>query len=197
MLLGLIGKVSLFELLYRIDCDLSRAAQEQGCPACGGRLHQAFYKRKPRGSPVEVPEEYSVRMSLCCGEEGCRRRALPASVLFLGRRVYWGAVVWLVTTLRQQRTAGASARQLKRLLGVSHRTLSRWMRWFREVFSATTAWRRCRGRVSAEVTDDELPASLVSQAVAVAETAERGLARCLALLASGSWPFVLSAVFDA
>ena len=38
-----------------------------------------------------------MRLSFCCGREGCRRRVLPPSVLFWGRRVYWAAVVLVVT----------------------------------------------------------------------------------------------------
>lgn len=185
MLLGVIGKVSLFHLLYTIDVDLAEGVRAAGCP-CGGPLHAAHYGRKPRGGPVEIPDEYCRRMSLCCGREGCRRRALPRSVLFMGRRVYWGAVVLVVTALRQQRATGTSAAKLKRMFGVSHRTLLRWMAYFRDVFPATPRWKQCRGRVGLAVGNRELPASLVTYVVDAAGEAQTGLVTCLSLLAGST-----------
>jgi hypothetical protein len=44
-------------------------------------------------------ESFDRRFSLCCGREGCRRRATPPSVRFLGRRVYVGAVVIVASVL--------------------------------------------------------------------------------------------------
>ncbi|MHB1829616.1 MAG: hypothetical protein ACYCV6_18355, partial [Steroidobacteraceae bacterium] len=40
----------------------------------------------PRGCPPSVLEEYSRRLSFTCGR--CEKRTTPASVRFLGRRVY-------------------------------------------------------------------------------------------------------------
>ncbi len=57
----------------------------KGCPGCEGPLHRGDYERKPRGALVAAASEaFRVRHSLCCG--WCRRRALPPSVRFLGRR---------------------------------------------------------------------------------------------------------------
>lgn len=185
MLLEVVQKVSLYELLYRIDLDLCAEQRQKGCPHCGGPLHRAFYGRKPRGGPAGLPEEYCIRMGLSCGRPGCRGRTLPASCLFMGRRVYWGAVVLVVTALRQQRHAGASARKLLDLFEVSHKTLVRWMRYFREIFPSTAWWQRLRGRVSANVGNQALPASLLEHFMADGRDPGRGVIRCLDFLAVG------------
>ena len=59
------------------------------------------------GSP-QPAEAFGRRFSLCCGREGCRHRATPPSVRFLGRRVYVGAVV-IVASAIALTTIAASA----------------------------------------------------------------------------------------
>jgi hypothetical protein len=51
-------------------------------------------------------------MSLCCGAQGCRRRVLPPSVLFLDRRVYFAPVMLVITALRQGRDRGYTVEKL-------------------------------------------------------------------------------------
>ena len=155
MLLELLQKANLFHLLHQIDLDFSEQHRRQGCPYCGGPLHRASYERKPRGGPETIPEAFCIRLSLCCGRRDCRRRSLPPSCLFMGRRVYWGAVVLVVITLRQQRCSGASASKLRNLLDISHKTLVRWMRYFREAFPTSSQWQRLRGLVPATVGNSE------------------------------------------
>jgi len=113
----------LYDVLHAIDVDLAKLTRRARCPSCGGPLHWATYERKPRGGPEKLPDEYLVRLGLCCGRPDCRRRVLPASTLFMGRRVYWGGVVLVVLALRQQRPDGYSARRLRELCGVSRKTL--------------------------------------------------------------------------
>lgn len=116
-------------------------------PYCGGVLHAAFYLRKPRGGPADLPEEYSIRLSLCCGCEGCRKRTLPPSVLFMERRVYWGGVILVLVALRAGRSEGYTAARLCRMYGVTRITLIRWLRYFHEIFPTTTARRLLQGRL--------------------------------------------------
>jgi hypothetical protein len=101
---SILTDASLYELLLRLDEDLAAEARQRGCP-CHGRLHSARYRRKPRGVPERLQEEYSVRQSFCCEKEGCRKRTTPPSFRFLSRRVYVGAVVVLLTALRHGATA--------------------------------------------------------------------------------------------
>ncbi len=152
----------LFELLFAVDQDLAATARAAGCPACGGRLHSARYPRKPRGGPADLGPEYDWRFSFCCAAEGCRRRATPPSVRFLGRRVYLGAVVVLVTAME----AGITPRRAQRLhesLGVTVRTLKRWRAWWLTTFVATAFWRAVHGRFMPSVPVETLPASLLER----------------------------------
>ena len=153
-----LAPASLFKLLFRIDVALAAEVQAAGCPHCAGPLHQARYVRKPRGGP-ELPEEYCIRHGLCCGH--CRRRTLPPSVLFLGRKVYWGATVVGVAALRQRDPRSWSAAKLKAVLGVWWTTVKRWLRWWREDFPSSRAWRSFRGRVGPQLRDDDLPACVL------------------------------------
>ena len=184
MLPELLQKASLFSLLHRIDMDLARKHQQNGCPYCGGPLHQANYPRKPRGGPDDIPEDCLLRLSLCCSREGCRRRSLPPSTRFMGRLVYWGCVILVVMTLRQDRADGVSANKLRRLLGVTRKTLNRWTAYFRDVFPRSAQWQRLRGRVSSWVRDNELPGALLRFFLLNRESPEKGLIACLYSLAT-------------
>jgi hypothetical protein len=184
MLSELLQKASLFHLLYLIDSDLAACKRQQGCPYCGGALHQANYRRKPRGGP-QIPDEYCIRQSLCCGREGCRRRCAPESCLFMGRRVYWRCVVLVVMALRQRKPAGASSGQLVRMFEISRKTLARWFDYFREAFAQSLEWQRARGRLSSLVTNDRLPGSLLEHCIQSSPDALNGLVSCCRLLASG------------
>ncbi len=113
----------LFQLLEKVDADLVVEARSKGCLLCGGKLHRSDYDRKPRGGP-----QWELRFSLCCAKEGCRRRHTPPSVRFMGRRVYAGLVVVLVSAMIH----GLKPERMKLLreaLGIDRRTLERWRQW--------------------------------------------------------------------
>ena len=172
-------------MLHRIDIELSEDVRVLGCPHCGGPLHKANYQRKPRGGPSNLSERYYERQSLCCGRKGCRRRVLPPSCVFKGRRVYFGAVILIVIFLNQQRTTGYTAEKLRELFGVAPRTLSRWLSYFRDEFPRSPSWRRLRGRVSISVSNHELPSSIVCHFFDCYFSKAGGLAACLCFLAVG------------
>jgi hypothetical protein len=111
-----------------------------------------------------LPEGYDRRHSFCCAEEGCRRRTTPPSLRFLGRKVYLGAVVTLVTAMRHGVTARRAA-ELRRAVGVSRETLARWRTWWTEAFVSTPFWQTARGLLSSPVSVGELPASLLERFV--------------------------------
>ena len=185
MLLDLVSRITLFNLLRRIDEDLAAAVKAQRCPQCGARLDYARYRRKPRGGPDDIPEECCVRMSLCCSRKGCRSRSLPPSTLFFGRRVYWSVVLFVVVTLRQQRTEGYSIANLCRRFGVARSTVVRWMAYFREEFPTTPWWQRLRGQVGTQVRNERLPGQLLAHFVAVHGDGEAGIVAFLRFLATG------------
>ena len=89
-----------FDGLTAFDAGITAKVAAEGCRHCGGPLHRGDYGRKPRGGLLGVAGESLLRrFSLCCGREGCRRRATPPSVRFLGRRVYLGGVVILASVI--------------------------------------------------------------------------------------------------
>lgn len=147
------SREALWKVLTKIDGELARQAQTQGC-GCGGTLHRANFPRKVRGLEVEAKRD-----SFCCAKEGCRRRTTPASVRFLGRRVYAGFIVVLLTALRHGITAGR-LRVLQEHLGVDGRTLARWRRWWTGQFVASEPWRTARGRFVPPPDESTLPGSL-------------------------------------
>jgi hypothetical protein len=157
-----------FAFLRDVDDDLAREAREEGCAECGGVLHSARYWRKPR-APCDLGDAFGQRRSFCCAEEGCRRRRTPASVRFLGRKVYVAAVVVLATAMQH----GAKARrvsELHALLGIGRRTLLRWRSWWQAIFAASPAWRAKRGLLgSPAVSAASLPLSLLERFVGDAE----------------------------
>ena len=153
---------SLYENLLKIDLDLAASTRAGGCAACGGRLHSARFPRKPRGGPDDLGPEYEWRLSFCCATDGCRQRATPASVRFLGRRVYLGAVVLLVTAMTHGVTPRRAA-ELRELLGVKRRTLERWRSWWRGVFVASPFWRSVVGRFMPPLAVGALPGSLLER----------------------------------
>jgi hypothetical protein len=172
---SLLWDSSFFALLLRFDQDLALQTRHGGCPLCGGALHSARYKRKPRGGPEGLGEEYRVRQSFCCAVEGCRRRVTPPSLLFLGRKVFFGVWVLLLPVLRQGPTPQRLSR-LEEVFGVSRRTLLRWRRWWRQGVARSRFWQARCGDWSTPVAPETLPGSLVAGFSHLATAGERVLA---------------------
>lgn len=184
--LDLVGRVTLFRALYAVDQEVADAERLKRCPVdgCGGPLHWATYERNPRGDEAaDLPEECRHRLGLCCG--WCRKRVLPPSTLFFGRRVYWGCAVMLVTAAARGLEPCTIA-ELCRRFGVSRRTVKRWVRFFEVLFPASHQWQRLRGRVGVQVRDDDLPRGLLAWFFESATPAEEGLVGCLTVLAQAS-----------
>jgi len=161
-LLKLIDGATFYHVLERIDAELADTTRQAGCQRCAGALHKAYYPRKPRGGPRSLPTSYYKRASYCCGVEGCRTRATPPSVRFLGRRVYLGAVVVLASAL-QHGVSAFRERRLKELFGASRQTLLRWRTWWLEAFPVSRFWQSLRGRFMPAVDEAVLPRSLVER----------------------------------
>jgi hypothetical protein len=145
--------------LLAIDRDLAETACKNGC-SCGGRLHQANYLRKPRGTPVQLPEPLLLRLSFCCDRDGCRKRVTPPSVRFLGRKVYLGAIVILISAM-QQGPSPRRVRELSARFSADRRTIARWQVFWREHFPQTHFWKIARARLVPAVEIVSLPYSLV------------------------------------
>jgi hypothetical protein len=147
---------AFFRLLTQIDTELAAESRQARCPKCTGPLHVADFPRKPRGCPASVREEYSSRLSFTCGR--CDARTTPASVRFLGRRVYVAVALMLVS-----RPASGAARALEERLSVSARTLRRWRTWWQRDLQRTAFWQSVRERFVPPVAADALPRSLLAR----------------------------------
>lgn len=149
----------LHRLLAEIDRDLAEKVRAAGCLVCrAGKLHSARYKRKPRSGQKRCLEVH--RDSFCCDQDGCRKRHTPPSVRFLGRRVYWGVVVVLVSAAHHGITP-KRMRILREALGIDRRTLERWRQWWLESFVQSPYWRWARAAFMPSLCEQSLPLNLV------------------------------------
>jgi hypothetical protein len=162
----LLADARFHELLLAFDRDLAAKARADGCP-CGGVLHAAPFPRKPRGLSAGLSRKHERRASFCCALRDCRQRKTPPSFRFLGRKVYVGAVVVIVSAMRQGATA---ARQLSELCGANRRTIARWRAWWRSTFTASPFWRVTAAVFMPPVAEACLPASLLERFMGDAET---------------------------
>jgi hypothetical protein len=146
-------------VLLRIDQELAAHTQAQGCQHCGGKLHSAQYPRKPRGWP-SGEASVATRLSFCC--ETCRRRTTPASVRYLGRRVYSAAAMLLWSAAWGRRRHDVHS-MLRQALVVPQRTLERWQSWWRMAFPKTPFWGAARAHFMPVIDDRSLPGTLMER----------------------------------
>jgi hypothetical protein len=82
------------------------------------------------------------------------------SVRFLGRKVYGGIVVVLVSAmmhgLREDRV-----KRLRQVLGMDRRTLQHWREWWTRTFTQGRLWRAAQGRFRHPIVEERLPLGLV------------------------------------
>lgn len=172
-----------FAALAEVDGRIARAVAAEGCPSCGGPLHQGNYVRKPRGGALaRAGEAFTLRHSLCCGRRGCRKRALPPSLRFLGRRVYLELVVVVASAHAQ---VAATLRRAREATQVPEWTLRRWSTWWTQLLPQAPWWAQLRARFVPPPPDDaDLPRGLVerlrTEASAAGGKVTWRLARCLA-----------------
>jgi len=148
-----------FAALEREDLEITERVAAARCPICMGRLDRSDYDRKPRGALI-APEGEGVllRFSLCCAREGCRKRATPPSLRFLGRRVYLGVVVIVAAIVAQ----AIEVAQAQRVTGVPARTAQRWLGWWCGPFVTTEVFVAVCARLVG-VAVDALPTSIVEK----------------------------------
>jgi hypothetical protein len=172
-----------YELLLGFDRQIADAAHAGPCRECRSKLHWGSFDRKPRGVPAGLGREHTRRFSLCCSRDGCRSRETPGSLRFLGRKVYLGAMVVLISAM-QSGLNPARIRRLKELVGVSRRTVLRWRDWWRTVFTMSQFWRAHRG-LAPTARDADLPASLLQSFAGVIERQLISLLHFLAPVTTG------------
>jgi hypothetical protein len=133
----------------------------EGCSRCGGRLDRADYPRKPRGAEIDPEgEQWNRRLSLCCCEDGCRRRSTPPSARFLGRKVYLGIVVAIAPAVLQQSCDVGFTRAAT---GVPARTTARWRSWWKTSFAETAFFLVARGFLREPISASLLPLMLLDR----------------------------------
>lgn len=152
-----LAQSGLHHFLREVDSDFAEKVRQGGCLHCAGKLHRADYKRKPRSGSKQGEDLY--RDSFCCDQDGCRKRHTPPSVRFLGRRVYWGIVVVLVSAVRHGLNP-ERMRILREALGIDRRTVERWREWWLETFVRTSFWKLARARFMPPICEKSLPLSL-------------------------------------
>ena len=174
-----------FEKLEREDEEIARRVAAGGCPVCDGPLHRSDYDRKPRGGLVaRAGEVFVKRFSLCCGREGCRKRATPPSLRFLGRRVYLGAVVILASVVAHVLSAAA---EIRAKTAVPVRTTRRWLAWWMGPFLCTEVFVVIRARLI-EVDEAALPSSILERLPGTKAEQMRLLVELLAPITTSSVP---------
>ena len=187
MHMNLLRNPVFFSFLFQLDRNLAEEARHKGCPVCGGPLHWANYERSPRGGVVGDNQEHTVRLSLCCGREGCRKRLTPPSVRFLGRKVYAGAVVVLVSAMSQGITP-TRAEKIYQLFGVSSQTLLRWRKWWLNDFANSRFWKGNKGLLNSPLYPVEMPLSLLARFIGTLPDRLVALLRFLSPISSASAP---------
>jgi len=177
---------SFYQFLFQVDEQIADEAQAAGCPYCGGVLHSARYPRKPRGLREVLDEHYATRLSFRCA--ACRRRTTPPSVRFLGRKVYLGVVVVLVTALAHGLTPRRRAFLIEQL-DLWPQTIARWRCWWRETFAASRCWQALRGGFLPPADPVRLPDALLGRLQG--DALSQRLYRLLWLIAPVTTPLAL------
>jgi hypothetical protein len=80
-------------------------------------------------------------------------------VRFLGRRVYAGLVVVLITAMIHG-LKPARVRHIRETLQIDSRTLKRWRQWWLDNFVRSSFWKAARARFMPPVCEQTLPMSL-------------------------------------
>jgi len=180
--------------LTRVDLARAEQVRLEGCPHCGGPLDRSDYPRKPWGKLGEAAGEGVQRVSLCCRRDGCRRRATPPSVRFLGRKVYVGATVIEASVAGGAFVEKGNPAPPRRIAGVPSRTVLRWLFWWRTVFALGSFWLEARSFFARPVNVAELPASLLARFGGAGASAVERLLRFVAPITTESVRASLSMV---
>jgi hypothetical protein len=111
-------------------------------------------------------------------------------VRFLGPKVYFNAVIILLTAMRQGPTP-RGARKLFKLFGADRRTIARWQVFWLEQFPRTAFWKIARARLAPAVTIMLLPRSLLDAFFHKASAQRHGWERLLRFLSPVTIPGAL------
>lgn len=178
---ALLQNQNFFHVLLQLDIELAAETRAVNCYHCGGTLHCANYPRKPRCCPDEIRTEFESRFSFCCNQ--CRKRQTSVSVRFLGRRVYLGLAVVLMSAGRSK--SAPTMAQLSATLNIPARTIQRWRQWWIEQFSLTPLWQAACARFMPPIDLSQLPNSLIERFTGLADESLKRLLIFLSPLTVG------------
>lgn len=153
-MLKIIRSEEFFKTLCQIDMDIFISTKQNPCPHCQGKLDQANYLRKPRGV-VHGPDK---RFSLCCREEGCRKRLTTPSVRFIKGFTYHSIIVLLAAYFMSP--SNIRLARLCRIFKVDRRTMIRWRQFWSEIFPKTKLHKTLKGFIP---TDEPLVKAIFSK----------------------------------
>ena len=102
-----------------------------------------------------------------------RRRVMPQSCRFLGRKIYWFPVIICFVSEILSLTLKSNELKFLKHFQISRKTLVRWSLFFRNIFPKSPHWQSIRGFVSAKVKNDKLPLSLVDHFSKLKSTLEK------------------------
>jgi hypothetical protein len=182
---AVLADAKFHEQLLVFDRDLSATTRAAGCGQCGGALHAAPFGRKPRGGPAGLGQDYGRRFSFCCAVDGCRKRATPPSLRFLGRKVYLATIVTLISAMLHG-TTPARLTRLSIVPGIDRRTLARWHSWWRSTFTDGPFALVAKACFMPPVDIASLPASLLDRFAGGIERKLTDLLRFLGPLTGGA-----------
>jgi hypothetical protein len=152
---------NFYAFLLRIDKALAAETQARRCQRCGSALHKNPYERRPRdGGLIVLGKGPHFHLSLSCSK--CNKRHNPASVRFLGRRVYLAATVVLASALRFG-LSDRRAAQLAEWLHVPRHTIERWRAWWLRKFVESSFWRNAGAQFMPPVATTTLPVSVLER----------------------------------
>jgi hypothetical protein len=182
---AVLADAKFYEQLLVFDRDLAVSTRVARCRLCGGALHSGSYARKPRGGPAGLGREHAERFSFCCAVDGCRKRATPPSLRFLGRHVYLATVVTLISAMQLGITPSRLAR-LSVVPGLDRRTLARWRVWWRSTFTDSPFAPVAMAAVVPPIDIAALPVSLLERFAGDLEQRLLSLLRFLGPLTGGA-----------
>lgn len=171
----------VFKFVKQIDDDTIARAAVMACQHCGGHLDKAYFQRKPKGIPLAIDDEFARRASFCCREDGCRKRFTPKLLMFLGKKSYASVVIILLSAIHQGFQAG-DALKIRQSMGISRKTLGRWLKWWRNYFPTTPLWRVNGGHFVPSLDETLLPRALLERLFADFDNGFGWFMKCLKLL---------------
>lgn len=162
-------------MLLRFDEDIARRTSRRRCE-CGGVLNVANFLRSPRGMPLSTSAaplaSSSLRFSFCCSK--CRRRTTPPSLRFQGRSWYFAPARLLTSVMNREHRLAVQT--LRRKIGISPRTISRWRYWWNHRFRASPQWAAARGYLRPSANEGGLPDSILSSSITCDEGSDPNIA---------------------